>query len=177
MFVRLLFIMILFGTSLLAHSYSVDGLKIDEPKLLNIVKQRLPDYGVLRKTNDNLVYLAISNDYSKLLSKQIKLDNFVDLASDGTLGAHILVIDKDELEVDDSLSKLTELGSRIKFDLLGFYSVVADNTEYLMLAVDSPELAAIRQKYNLLPDIDGHSFHITIGSRVLTDEDELDDLG
>lgn len=72
------------------------------------------------------------------------------------------------------LGNIQELGRTINFKPLGFYKVVEHNKEYFRLAVDAPELSALRAKYGLSKQLEDHAFHITIGVREINYQNELE---
>lgn len=78
-----------------------------------------------------------------------------------------------ELEAKN-IAKLQELGKTIQFKPLGFYTIVVDDQEFFMLAIEAPELAQIRKKYGLSEQLENHAFNITIGVRKLQAHNELE---
>ena len=141
------------------YAYVVDGLKVHNPDLLKYVREYMPRTGVLKTTSNGFVYVDIDDNYIKQVLKQLRDTNYTLNKGASNIGAHISVMYEDE----NKNKKFKEYGKKIKFEPLGFYSVVMDDQEYLMLAIDAPELAKIRTKYGLSSKLNNHAFHITLG--------------
>jgi hypothetical protein len=142
-----------------SFGYIVDGARISHPRMLSYAKSKLKNQGTIEQANGGVTYLKVSDGYIKELFKQIQTPGYK-LPS----GAQISVISEQEAK---NIAKLQELGQTIHFKPLGFYTIVEDDLEYFMLAVDAPELSYIRQKYGLSEKLENHAFKITIGVRQL----------
>lgn len=156
------------------YAYAVDGLRIHNPDLFQYVREYMPRTGTLKTTNKGFVYLDIDDNYVMEILKQLKDSRYTVNRGFSNIGAHISVM----VEEESQGKRIKEFGKKINFNPLGFYSVVMDDEEYFMLAIDAPELAKIRAKYGLHPKLHGHTFHITLGVRKFEDdrEDELAEL-
>ncbi len=146
--------------------YIVDGSRINRPRMLSYAKSKLQNYGIIEQTSGGLTYLKVSDRYIRELFQQIQMPGY-ELPN----GAKISIINEQEAK---NIAKLQELGQIIKFKPLGFYTIVEDDLEYFMLAVDAPELSSIRQKYGLSEKLENHSFTITIGVRQLEAHNEAE---
>lgn len=158
-----------------SFAYIVDGSRISQPRLLTYAKNRLQNHGTIEQTADGYTYVKVSDSYVTELMKQITPAKFENPRYDRQQvvhGAHISLMYENEAK---TISKLQELGQTVDFTPLGFYTVVINDKEYFMLAVDAPELSKIRQKYGLPEKIENHAFHITIGVRELKADNELAD--
>lgn len=156
-----------------SSAYIVDGSRINQPKMLSYAKHKLENYGTIQQTPDGFTYVKISDRYVSELIRQISRPGFEVPKSAlkySVSGAHISVIKEGEAK---EIGVLQELGQRVNFNPLGFYTVVLHDQEYFMLAVDAPELSSLRKKYGLPERLENHAFHITIGVRQLTSENEL----
>ena len=164
----------LFLLSYSVYAYTVDGLKIHNPDLFKYVQEYMPKTGTLRVTKKGFVYVDISDNYVSEILKQLKDSRYTMQRNFSNIGTHISVMHEEESKG----KRIREFGKRFSFIPLGFYTVVMDDQEYFMLAVDSPELIKLRKKYGLSPKLNGYTFHITLGVRKYEDggEDELADL-
>ena len=153
------------------YGYAVDGFRLHNPDLFNYVKEYMPKTGTLKTTNKGFVYVDIDNNYLIEILKQLKDSNYKINRGFNNIGANIAVISPQEVKGQ----RIREFGKKIAFSPLGFYTVVMDQNEYLMLAIDAPELVNIRTKYGLAPKPHGHTFNIILGVRKFVDakEDEL----
>jgi len=144
--------------------YIVDGSRISRPRMLSYAKSKLQNHGTIEQANSGVTYLKVSDGYIRELFQQIQVPGY-QLPD----GAKISVINEHEAK---NIAKLQELGQTIHFKPLGFYTIVEDDLEYFMLAVDAPELSSIRQKYGLSEKLENHAFKITIGVRQLEAHNE-----
>ncbi len=157
-----------------SQAYIVDGSRVSQPRLLAYTS-KLDNLGTLEQNAHGITYLRVPEAYIAELLQRVKLPGF-EIPSydipDAAKATHISIIDSSEKH---KVSKLSELGKTIQFKPLGFYTVVYDDQEFLMLAVDAPELSDIRQKYGLPDKFANHAFNIMIGVRRLTAENEMID--
>lgn len=167
-------IIFLFLLNYSVYAYAVDGLKVHNPDLFKYVQEYMPKTGTLRITNKGFVYIDLDDNHVMQILKQLKDSRYAINRSFSNVGSHISVMYEDESKG----KKIKEFGKKFSFTPLGFYTMVMDDREYFMLAVDSPELAKLRQRYGLSPKLNGHTFHVTLGVRKYEDggEDELADL-
>ena len=154
--------LIVSGTS---FGYIVDGARINRPSMLSYAKSKLSNRGVIEQSATGLAYLKVPDSYIKELFQQIHIPGY-ELPSISQISIF------NELEAK-GVSVLQELGQTIQFKPLGFYTVVVDDQEFFMLAIEAPQLSQIRQKYGLSEQLENHSFNITIGVRKLQAHNEL----
>jgi hypothetical protein len=162
-----LFVLILtlsFGTQ--AFAYIVDGSRVNQPRLLSFAKTQLQNYGTLHQGSDGATYLKVADKYIRDLIKQIRRPGFKAPKS----GAHIAVIQQEEAK---GIMSLKEIGQKVPFKPLGFYTIVNDDKEYFMLAIDSPELCNLRKSYGLTAQLENHAFSLVIGVRQLEAHNQL----
>ena len=126
--------------------------------------------GTLKQTDNGFVYIDVSNDVVDGLFSMVDNDkNDDDLVKPpynqkkyNQLGAHISVINDDELDDD-----IKELGEEFYFKLSDVKSTNPEGWDEVkkvyFVEVESPELEKLRQKYDLPKRLNGHQFHITIG--------------
>ena len=83
------------------------------------------------------------------------------------MGAHISIIHEDEM-IGHEIWELEEAGEWFTFEVKELRYVdrkTAKGKQRLrLLATDSPALERLRTHYGLKPKLQGHDFHITIGS-------------
>lgn len=173
-FIKICQAIFLFWCSYSVCAYAVDGLKVHNPNLFKYVQQYLPKTGTLRATRQGFVYIDLNDNRVMEVLKQLKDSRYVMNRNVSSVGPHISVMCEDESKG----KKIIEFGKKFHFTPLGFYTMLMDDREYFMLAVDAPELVKLRQKYGLTPKLNGHTFHITLGVRKYEnrEEDELADL-
>jgi hypothetical protein len=148
-----------------SFAYIVDGSRISKPRMLSYAKNKLENYGTVEQLANGATYLRIPDSYTKSLFQQLQAQDY-----QHAIRPHILIINEHEA---NGIKVLQELGKTVQFNPLGFYSLVIDDVEYFMLAVDAPELSSLRTKYGLSAKLENHAFNITIGTRKLAAHNEL----
>lgn len=148
-----------------SFGYIVDGSRINRPSMLSYAKSKLQNHGVIEQSPEGLAYLKVPESYIKELYRQIHLPGY-ELPTQ----AQISIINEHEAK---NIVSLQELGQTIQFKPLGFYTIVVDDQEFFMLAIDAPELSKIRQKYGLSDMIENHAFTIPIGVKKLEEHNEI----
>jgi hypothetical protein len=165
-------------TPLIARIYqeAVSDYQVDHKQVyvLEIAKS-LPNKGVLKKKANGYVYLDISNDYIFKIFPHLILDGHLrPTQSFGSEeGAHITVItDQENCPVEEEIGQeftfeVRELRFVETWSTSGSYGQYKHHTgDRWMIAVESPELEALRMRYGLPPLIENHDFHISIGFEV-----------
>lgn len=146
-------------------AYIVDGVRILRPQMLTFAKTKLLNQGTLEQNLRGETYLKLPPTYMQKLFSQIPTPGY-----QLPLVAKISVIN--DLEAK-KLPHLQEVGKTIAFQPLGFYTIMEDNLEYLMLAIDAPELSCIRAKYGLSAKLDNQAFALALGVRKVVAHNEL----
>lgn len=170
--ISLVAIALLMSTGL-SHAYIVDGSRVNQPRLLSYAKDALENQGTIQQNTNGFTYVQVPDAYITDLLQKVARPGFgipQFNKSNAVSSAHIVVMTETEAR---NIKNLRELGQTIRFKPLGFYTIVIHDKEYFMLAVDAPELSAIRQKYGLPEKLDNHAFHLTVGVRNFTAENEL----
>ncbi len=152
-----------------SFGYIVDGSRINRPSMLSYAKSKLQNRGVIEQAAGGPAYLKVPESYIKELHKQIQIPGYELPAI-----SRISIFDETEAK---NISVLQELGQTVQFKPLGFYTIVVDDQEYFMLAVEAPQLSQIRQKYGLTEQLENQSFNITIGVRKMQAHNELESQG
>jgi len=131
-------------------------------------KKQVSLVGTLKKTQDNFVYLDISNNILNGLYSMLSDDDAekppYDLKSFNNVGAHVSVIGVSEYK-DNDLEEIKELGEEFEFKTGKIYSVNPDGWDEMssvwFMDIDSPALEKLRQKYGLPKLMEDHIFHIS----------------
>ncbi|MCB1112208.1 MAG: hypothetical protein H7A37_03430 [Chlamydiales bacterium] len=155
----------LFLLSLSMLSAKVDYRVEDQPIALEeavIVSSE----GILKQKENGFVYLDVSND---LINSVVPLLDYPGLlrprpTASRSMGAHISVFHENE-EISPE-----ELGSSFSFfveEIRSFTLHTRDGLKKLwIIAVNSPELESLREKYDCPPKLKGYDFHITLGKQM-----------
>ena len=133
--------------------------------VIDFASKELPDWGVL-KNSQGFVYIDLDDAYIYKLVALIQDEGFkvppyfgADLS-----GAHITVIDRDELR-KYGVEEIQECGEIIHFTLKDCKIVRPPRWQEIdqvyFIVIEAPQLDQIRQKYGL-PKRE-YEFHITIG--------------
>lgn len=126
----------------------------------------LSNHGVLTQKANGFVYLDVSNDFINTLAPLLEMPGELRVlpTAKRSLGAHISVFVEDENIVP------LELGQTFSFQVIEVRSLVIHTRDGLkklwVIAVESPELEALRQSYGCSPKLKGHDFHITLGKQM-----------
>lgn len=156
---------LIFCLSNTAFAYIVDGSRVNQPRLLSYARDALQNHGTLQQNQEGFAFVQISDEYAQDLLRKMARPGF-GIAT----GAQITVMTPSETK---GIKQLRELGQKINFVPLGFYTIVIHDKEYIMLAVDAPELSEIRRSYGLPEKLENHAFNLTVGVRNITFENEL----
>jgi hypothetical protein len=134
------------------------------PSVLTAVAHLNPS-GLLEKSNNNLIYLDIDNNYIHHLFPLISIPSIKkpDYFAKGSAGAHITVIYPEE----NTIISKEDLHQKHSFIIKDFVSAEIGFKTYYVLIVESPSLLQLRRKY-ALPDklcFKGYAInlHITLG--------------
>lgn len=163
---KILTVTIALALSTQAFAYIVDGSRINRPSMLSYAKSRLQNRGIIEQNPNGLAYLKVPDNYIKELYQQIHIPGY-ELAPSAKVSIF------NEIEAQD-IAALQELGQTIQFKPLGFYTLVVDDQEFFMLAIEAPQLSQIRKKYGLSEQLENQAFNITIGVRKLQAHNELE---
>lgn len=146
-------------------AYIVEGTRISRPQMLSYAKNKLQNQGTVEQTANGITYLKIPDSYTKELLQQIQMPGYGPPKQ-----SQIPIIGEHEAK---NIIKFSELGKTVRFKPLGFYTIMEDNLEYFVLAVDAPELSYLRTKYGLSEKLENHDFKVVIGVRTIVDHDEI----
>jgi hypothetical protein len=111
-------------------AYIVEGTRISRPQMLSYAKNKLQNQGTVEQTANGITYLKIPDSYTKELLQQIQMPGYGPPKQ-----SQIPIIGEHEAK---NIIKFSELGKTVRFKPLGFYTIMEDNLEYFVLAVDAP---------------------------------------
>lgn len=151
---------------LLSTSFGKEVSSPSSTAILNHIETHLPHFGILKNLN-GFVYVDLEDEYIHQLISFIQEEGFQEppyFGDSRLVGAHISVIYSAE-SAKYGMEEIEECGERISFTLQNCQIVHPPSwkeiDEVYLVAVQAPELDAIRKKYGLPKK--KHDFHITIG--------------
>lgn len=124
--------------------------------------------GVLKQKENGFVYLDVSNDFIKEIVPLLEIPGEIRPrpTASRSIGAHISVFHEQEAITP------RELGCTFAFEVKEIRSFTLHTRDGLkklwVIAVESPELEALRVSYGLSPKLKGYDFHITLGKQMPT---------
>jgi hypothetical protein len=126
----------------------------------------LSNSGVLKQKENGFVYLDVSNQFITEVVPLIEHEG--DLRKPPTakqsVGAHISVFHEDEKITPDELGKTFSFTVK---EIRSFTLHTRDGLKKLwVMAVSSPELEVLRQKYGLTPKLKNYDFHISLAKQM-----------
>ncbi|MCB1135897.1 MAG: hypothetical protein KDK78_06495 [Chlamydiia bacterium] len=160
-----LFYLSIFLITLSALSAKTDYRVEDQPIALGEAVI-LPSEGILKQKENGFVYLDVSND---LIDSVTPLLDYPGLlrprpTASRSMGAHISVFTEQE-EISPE-----ELGASFAFSVKEIRSFTLHTRDGLkklwVVAVSSPELESLREKYGCSPLLKGYDYHITLGKQM-----------
>lgn len=161
-----------FSTSpTLGLSHQGDFTVIEDASILSTVA-KVDAVAQLHLKNNGFVYLNVNNQFVDDISPLLPLKGkFTPVSTKAkSMGAHISVMYEDEL-IGKGIWELSEAGQWFNFDVkeVRYVDRKTDKgrSRLWLLAVEAPGLERLRQNYHLKPKLQGHEFHITLGSEEL----------
>ena len=136
-----------------------------QPKALEEAA-KLSHQGSLKLKENGFVYLDVPNTF---ITEIIPLLDYPGIlrarpTASRSMGAHISVFHEMENVVPD------ELGTEFSFELKEIRSFTLHTRDGLkklwVIAVDAPQLEALRESYGLPPKLKGYDFHVTLGKQI-----------
>lgn len=158
---------------------AVDYRVENQPYVIEEVIQ-IEQKGILKQKDNGYLYLDVSNEYiSKSLPLIDALGKIVPPShykSKKGIGAHISVMYENE-RIENEIWDIDELGKEYSFSIMEIRTVKLNKNNQMkklwLIAVSSPELEQLREKYGLKPLLKGHDFHISIGTQVPAKSDRV----
>lgn len=156
-----------------------DFITVDSPKLLDTAR-RVDHVAQLTLKSNGFVYLNVDNQFIDTIKEELPVQGkFTPLSTSlKKMGAHISVIYEDEM-IKKEIFNLIEAGDYFSFEVkeLRYVERKSDNgvNRLWLLAVESPGLERLRKDYGLKSKLQGHDFHITLGTESIS-FDEIEEL-
>lgn len=128
--------------------------------------QSLSTTGILKQKENGFVYLDVSNEFITailpLLDHQGEI--FARPTAIRSIGAHISVFDEGEKIMPKELGKSFSFSVN---EIRNFTLHTRDGLKKLwVIAIESPELEQLREKYGVTAKLKGYDFHITLGKQM-----------
>lgn len=126
----------------------------------------LPNQGILKQKENGFVYLDIPNEFITAVVPLLDYPGQLRTSptASRSMGAHISVFDEKENIVPDELDCLFSFDIK---EIRSFTLHTRDGLKKLwVIAVSSPELEALREKYGCSPRLKGYDYHITLGKQI-----------
>lgn len=145
-----------------------DFVTLEHEEILNTAA-KVDAIGQLTLKQNGFVYLDVSNQFVDEVWQKLPLQGAFDPVSTKVkkMGAHISVIHEDEM-IGKEIWNLQEAGEWFTFKVKELRYVDRKTpkgpSRLWLLAVEAPALERLRSHYGLKPKLQGHDFHITIGS-------------
>jgi hypothetical protein len=132
--------------------------------------------GQLKLKSNGFVYVDVDNAYIDHIWQMLPLQGeFSPVSTKAkSIGAHISVIYEDEM-IGKEIWNLAEAGERFAFEVKELRYVDRGGKRLWLIAVDAPALQRLRTHYGLKPKLQGHDFHITLGSEDLSSSSQSDE--
>ncbi len=130
---------------------------------------KVDSVGQLCLKNGGFVYVNVDNDFIESITSLLPIKgNFNPLDTNKkAMGAHISVFYEDEM-IGNEIWLLEEAGEWFNFEVkeIRYLERKTSNgkSRLWLIAVDAPALQRLRIHYGLKPMLQGHDFHITIGT-------------
>lgn len=121
---------------------------------------------ILKQKENGFIYLDVSNAFIEEIIPLLDIPGEIRPrpTASRSIGAHISVFHEDEAVAP------RELGCAFAFEVKEIRSFTLHTRDGLkklwVLAVESPELEALRASYGLAPKLKGYDFHITLGKQM-----------
>lgn len=145
-----------------------DFVVVDHPQVLETAK-KVNQIGQLCLKSNGYAYVDVDDDFIEKLADQLPVEGTFKPLSTGPKkqGAHISVFHEDET-IGKEIWDFVDAGDWFSFEvreLRYFERMTANGVKRCwLLAVDAPGLQRLRKHYGLKPKLQGHDFHITLGS-------------
>ncbi len=146
---------------------AVDYQVAHQPTAIECALQ-LPQEGILKQKTNGFVYLDVSNEFIKNIVPLLNHSGELRTPpmAKNSVGAHISVFHENEQITPK------ELGEKFSFQVVEIRNFTLHTRDGLkklwVMAVHSPELEQLRQRYNCSAKLKGYDFHISLAKQMPT---------
>jgi hypothetical protein len=189
-FIQKFFVTVILTTSLISPIFAAVDYQVEnQPQVVEKVIQ-FKQKGILKQKDNGYLYVEVARDFIAealpLIDAPGKIVPPRHYTSKKGIGAHISVMYENE-QILNEIWEIKELGQEFTFTVMELRTVKLNKSNKMqklwLIAVDAPELEKLRESYGLPPKLQGHDFHITIGTQVpgklqvneIVYEDELEE--
>ena len=189
-FIQKFFVTVILTTSLISPIFAAVDYQVEnQPQVVEKVIQ-FEQKGVLKQKDNGYLYVEVARDFIAealpLIDAPGKIVPPRHYTSKKGIGAHISVMYENE-QILNEIWEIKELGQEFTFTVMELRTVKLNKSNKMqklwLIAVDAPELEKLRESYGLPSKLQGHDFHITIGTQVpgkpqineIVYEDELEE--
>jgi len=126
----------------------------------------IPNQGILKQKENGFVYLDVSNEFITAVVPLLDHEGLLRArpTASRSIGAHISVFHEQENVTPDELGDVFFFEAK---EIRSFTLHTRDGLKKLwVIAVNSPELENLREKYGLAPKLKGYDYHITLGKQM-----------
>lgn len=171
-FIQNLFIVVTLTACLISPIYAADFQIENQPQVIEKAIS-IEQKGTLKQKDNGYLYLEVSRDFIAEILPLIDAPGKIvpprHYTSKKGIGAHVSVMYENE-QIMNEIWEIKELGQEFTFNVLELRTIKLNKNNKVkklwLLAVDSPELQQLREKYGLPSLLKNHDFHITIGTQV-----------
>ncbi len=172
-FIQKFFIIAILATSFISSVSAAPDYQVENQVQVVEKAQQIEQKGVLKQKDNGYLYVEVSNDFIAetlpLIEAQGKIVPPRHYTSKKGIGAHISVMYENE-QILNEIWEIQELGQEFTFTVMELRTVKLNKDNKMkklwLLAVDAPELEALRENYGLSSKLKNHDFHITIGTQI-----------
>ncbi len=150
-----------------------DFVIVDSPQVLETAK-KVNQVGQLCLKSNGYSYVNVDDAFVENVANLLPTEGDFKPLPTGSkkLGAHISVLYEDEM-IGKEIWDFVDAGDWFSFEVrdLRYFDRKTGNgiKRYWLLAVDAPGLQRLRKHYGLKPKLQGHDFHITLGTEEIVE--------
>ncbi len=172
-FIQRFFVIVILTTSLFSPIFAAVDYQVEnQPQVIEKVIQ-FKQKGILKQKDNGYLYVEVAGDFIAevlpLIDAPGKIVPPSHYKSKKGIGAHISVMYENE-QILNEIWEIKELGQEFTFTVMELRTVKLNKSNKMqklwLIAVDAPDLEKLRESYGLPCKLQGHDFHITIGTQV-----------
>jgi hypothetical protein len=167
-FIRKFLIIVILAASLISPVFAAEDYQVEyQPQVIEKVLQ-FEQKGILKQKDNGYLYVEVSRDFiaeaMPLIDAQGKIVPPRHYTSKKGIGAHISVMYENE-QILNEIWEIKELGQEFTFTVMELRTVKL-NKDNKVKKLWLLALEQLRESYGLSSRLNGHDFHITIGTQV-----------